>query len=113
MSTVNFDQLFKDLETGAESLANEMFQDYMSQAKKDAQDAIDSMKADIQRWVIEVENGALTKEDLEFLLQEETELDEMKALKQAGLAAIQIDKFKNGLINMILKTLTSRKKVDT
>lgn len=111
MATINFDQLFEDLKSGAESVAKNSLQAYVDQAKKDGQEALSSMKANLQRWAAEVETGVLTKDDLKFLLQEETALDEMNALKQAGLAEVQIDKFKNGLINMILGTLTSVVKV--
>ena len=111
MGTLNFDQLFKDLQSGAESVAEQSLKDYVGQAKQDGKSAINSIKGNLQRWASEIENGALTKDDLEFLLQEETALDEMTALKQAGLAVIQIDKFRNALINMILGTLTGLVKV--
>ena len=111
MGTLNFDQLFKDLESGTETVAREAVQQYAGQAKKDGQDAINSMKTNLPRGAAEAETGDLTKNDLEFLLQEESALDEMKALKQAGLAAVQIDKFRNAMINMILGTLTGLIKV--
>lgn len=111
MATINFNQLFEDLKTGAESVAKNSLQGYVDEAKKDGQEALSSMKVNLQRWAEEVETGVLTREDVTFLIQEETALAKMNALKQAGLAEVQIDKFKNGLINMILGTLTSLVKV--
>ena len=111
MIIINFDQLYLSLKTGVVSVANTSMQDYLSQAKADGQTAITTMKADLQRWAQEVENGALTAEDLGFLLKGETALDEMMALKQAGLAKVEIDKFKDSLINMILGTLANLVKI--
>jgi hypothetical protein len=111
MSTINFDQLFQTLETGVVSIAKESFQNYYNQAKADGQSALDSMKTNLQNWTAEVENGALTAEDLEFLLKEEGSLDEMIALKQAGLAEVQVDKFKAAIISLVVNTLTGLIKV--
>jgi hypothetical protein len=111
MNTINFDQLFQTLQTGVESIAKESFQNYYNQAKADGQSARDSMKTNLQNWTAEVGNGALTAEDLEFLLKEEDALDEMIALKQAGLGQVQLDKFKNALISLVVNTLTGLIKV--
>ncbi|WP_221392721.1 hypothetical protein [Dyadobacter sp. NIV53] len=111
MTTMNFDQIYQSLQTGVESVAKESLDGYVNQAKKDGEQALGTIKENLQRWAIEVESGALNKEDLEFLLQGEEALDELVALKEAGLAAVQIDKFRNGLINMIIGTITGIVKV--
>ena len=111
MTTIDFDQIFQNLEKGVESVAKDSVKNYVSQAKTDGKMVLNSLKTDLQRWAVEVENGAMNKEDLEFLLQGEEALDELVTLKEAGLAAVQIDKFKNGLINMIIGTITGMVKV--
>ncbi|WP_221391576.1 hypothetical protein [Dyadobacter sp. NIV53] len=111
MSVINFDELYDNLKSGVESVAKESVDGYVSQAKADGQKVLEAAKSDLARWAVEVETGALTKEDLEFLLQEEGSLEELTALKEAGLAAVQIDKFRNGLINMIIGTITGAIKV--
>ena len=111
MKTMHFDQLYQQLQCSAELLAKNTLQEFEKQAKADGQQVLEGLKANLQRWAEEVEAGALTKEDFAFLLQGEKSLDEMIALKQAGLAAIQVDTFKNSLINLIIGTLTSVIKV--
>lgn len=101
MSTINFDQFYEKMESGVESLAKSTLHDYLTQAKTDAQNAVDGMKGCLQRWTLEVEEGVLTLEDLEYLMKEEAALTEMTALKEAGLAAVRIDEFKVGITNVI------------
>ena len=108
---INFDQLVQALEGSVESLAKSTLQEYLSQAKADGENVIDSLKANLQKWTIELENGTLTGEDLTFLLKEEAALDEMTALKQAGLAEVRIDQFKSDLINTIMNTVFDLVKV--
>ncbi|MFT3704311.1 MAG: hypothetical protein QM802_18225 [Agriterribacter sp.] len=109
--TINFDQIYEDLKSGVVDVAKQSLQDYITEAKAAGQTALDDMKANLQHWAQEVENGALTKEDLEFLLQEEAAFEELSGLKQAGVTEIRIDEFKNALINTILNTLLGLVKI--
>lgn len=111
MSAINFNQLFKDLTSGVASIAKDSLKDYESEAKADGQKALQNIKDNLQQWIKEVETGAMTKEDLGFLLQEEEGLEKMTALKQAGLAEVHIDQFRNSVINMIVGTITGLVKV--
>ncbi|PVD52246.1 hypothetical protein DC498_11015 [Terrimonas sp.] len=104
---INFDQIYEDLKSGVEGVAKQSLQDYLSEAKTAGQAALNNMKVNLLHWAQEAENGALTKEDLEFLLQEESAFEELAALKQAGITEIRIDEFKNAIINTILGTIAS------
>lgn len=110
-TTTNTDQLIQALESGVDSLVKSSLQDYLSQAKTDGENAINGIKANLQKWAVELESGALTADDFAFLLKEQAALDEMTALKQAGLAEVKIDQFKADLINMITNTVISVLKV--
>jgi DNA-binding protein H-NS len=101
MSATNFDQLFKDLIAGIETIAKDSLRDYRKEAEKDGQQAIEDIKENLQQWTEQLEAGSITEEDLRYLLQEDESLTKMIALKQAGLAAVHIDQFKNDLIDMI------------
>ena len=107
----NFEELFQNLEKGVDSIAQSSLKDYLNQAKTDGQNVLTSLKENLQRWTEEVENGSLNKEDLEFLLQEEEALDELTTLKQAGLAEIRLDTFKNSLVNLITDTVFGAVKI--
>jgi hypothetical protein len=111
MSTINFDQFYQNIESGVESLAKSTLQDYLTQAKADGENTVDGMKDYLQQWTLELEEGALTLDDLKYLLKEETALTEMTALKEAGLAAVRIDEFKLGITNVITGAIAGLIKV--
>ncbi len=111
MSIINFDLFYQNIKAGVESLAKSTLQDYITQAKTDGQNTVDAMKEYLQQWTLEVEEGALTMEDLKYLLKEETALTEMTSLKEAGLAAVRIDAFKLGLTNVITGAIAGLVKV--
>ena len=101
MSTINFNQFFQSIESGVESLAKTSLHDYVAEAKNDGKTIVDLMKEELQQWATEVGEGALTEEDLGFLIKEQAGLSEMTALKEAGLAEVRIDEFKTGITNVI------------
>lgn len=111
MSAINFDQLFSELKTGMETIARDSLKDYETEAKQDGQQALQNIKLNLQQWTKELETGSITREDLGYLLEEEEDLGKMIALKQAGLAQVHIDQFRNSIINMIVSTITGLIKV--
>ena len=111
MSTLNFDALYHELKSGMETVAKDSLHDYEDEAKTDGQHALADMKTNLQHWTQEVENGAMTTDDFAFLLKGEEALSKMVALKEAGLAEVHIDQFRNGVVNMIVNTLTGFVKV--
>ncbi|MBE7171984.1 MAG: hypothetical protein INR73_15465 [Williamsia sp.] len=111
MNTTNFNTLYSQLKTGVETVAKNSLHDYEQQAKQDGETALTTMKTNLQHWTAEVENGSMTGSDLSFLLQGDESLSEMVALKEAGLSEVRIDQFRNGLINMVVSTLTGFIKV--
>lgn len=111
MTAIDFDQLFEGMSDGVKTIAEDSLKDYESEAKADGQQAINNLKDDLQQWVKELETGSLSREDLRYLLEEEEDLTKMVALKQAGLAEVRVDEFRNDIINMILGKITGLIKV--
>jgi regulator of replication initiation timing len=111
MSSINFDDLYKSLLSGIESLAKGSLKEFENAAKADGEQALNDIKQNLQQWVKELETGAITRDDLEYLLQENEALEKMVALKEAGMAEIHIDTFRNNVINLVVSTVTGLIKV--
>jgi hypothetical protein len=72
------------------------------QATADAKDFIEQSETDLQRWTALVANHSLSVQEFEFLLAAKKDVAELAALKEAGLAQIQLDRFINGVIGAII-----------
>ena len=105
MAAIDFSELFDTMKSGVVELAKGTLKDYASQATEEGQNALNEMKEDIQSWSRELANGDLGVEDVKFLLAGRKELTGMKALEQLGVAQIQLDKFKSGLMSLIIESL--------
>ena len=105
MAQIDFPKILEQLKDNLVTLAKSTLTNYVSEAKTDAQNMIDSMKAKLERWTLLLANGDLTVEDFEWLVYSQKDLIEMNALKEAGLAEIRIEQFKGSVINLVIDTV--------
>jgi hypothetical protein len=70
-------------------------------------DFIQTSRNDLKRWIEELARGEIDKEEFENLVKGQADLVEMHALKQAGLAAVQIDSFVNGVLDIVISAAFS------
>lgn len=101
----NFDDIWQSLRDNVLDLVKNTFTDFKDQAIKDTEDFLSKTKADLQNWTEQLINNKITQVEFEDLVKGQKDLAEMVLLKQAGLALIEIDKFKKSLINTILGTI--------
>ena len=105
MPQINFSDIFDKLKNDVANLAELTVKNYVKDAKKDAGNLLNALKAKLERWTLLLASGDLTTEDFELLVNSQKDLAEMEALKQAGLAAIRVDQFKDSVFNLIVDTV--------
>lgn len=99
-----FDELFDALKISITDLAKGELEDFKDEALSDSKEFIKNAKTDLKKWVEQLKNGDLTKEDFAFLIKGKKDLAEMTALKQAGLSLVRIENFRNALIDTVIDT---------
>ncbi len=104
-SKISFDELFDTLTEQLANLATLSLKKYTAEAKSDALQFLGEMKNKLTRWTVLLAQGDITTEDFEWLVTSQKDLVKMNGLKQAGLAAIRVDQFKNSVMNMIVDTV--------
>ena len=105
MANLDFQNVLETLKTEVTNLALSTVNNYKSEATADALNMLNMMKENLSTWTMELADGKMSTKDFEFLVLGQKELIEMNALKQAGLAMIQVDEFKNSILNLIIKTV--------
>lgn len=105
MPQINFADVFDKLKNDVANLAELTVKTYVKDAKKVAGNLLNALKTKLERWTLLLASGDLTTEDFELLVNSQKDLAEMEALKQAGLAAIRVDQFKDSVFNLIVDTV--------
>src|SRR6202040_3752411 len=103
MANVDIGSILKLVENQSKALAEKLFKQYTHQAVNDVRDFLQKSAVNLKRWVEELARGDLDKDEFESLVKGQADVAETRALKQAGLAAVQIDTFTNGVLNIIVR----------
>ncbi|MCK9484478.1 MAG: hypothetical protein M0R34_08955 [Candidatus Marinimicrobia bacterium] len=99
----DLDQLISYISQEIPNLAQNILGGYTKQASKDVQSFIKSLQADLEFWTESFAQGKITTDDLEFLVKAKSDLAKMRALKQAGLAKVALDRFRDAVLGVIIK----------
>ena len=90
--------------TNVESFAADKWNEIKEEAVEDSKDFLTSVKNDVQRWISLLAEGKLTSDDLLWLIKGKREVAQLLFLKEKGLAQPDLDKFFEGLIEIIIST---------
>jgi hypothetical protein len=90
--------------TNVESFAADKWNELKDDAVEDSKDFLTAVKNDVQRWISLLAEGKLTTDDLGWLIKGKREVAQLLFLKEKGLAQPDLDKFFEGLIEIIIST---------
>lgn len=99
------DIILQHIAKQAEALAKKLFQQYAQQAVHDVKDYLEAAKSDLKRWKDELARGQIDKDEFRSLVRGQIDVREMRALKQAGLGQVQIDRFTDGLFDIVVSAV--------
>ena len=89
---------------GAKALAKNTVKDAIDQAEADAKAFLNDSKESLLRWTESLAQGNITREEFEYLVEGQQDLAKMHALKAVGLSHIGLERFRRGLISLIVSS---------
>jgi len=99
---INFDQFFETLKAGVIDIAKAEASDFLQEATDDGQQFLDDSRNKLIKWTNMLNEGALDKDEFASLVRGQKDLAAMHALKQAGMAAVRIDRIRVAVIDLII-----------
>lgn len=100
----DFDRFLELLRENLKALVREHWGEVRDAALRDGRAFVEATRADLERWLGLLADGALTHEDFEWLVQGKRDLAELEALKLAGLAKVRLDQFRSSLVDLVVRT---------
>lgn len=98
----NFDDFLDTLKDEIVDLAKSHLDDARDEAIQDSEQFLEDSKEDLERWTRLLDEGRLSEKDFESLVKGQKDLAKMEALKEAGLAAVEVDRFRKSLFDRII-----------
>jgi len=100
----SFDDFTKELSGEIKDLVQKNWKDLSAQATEDAGAFLTQSQDDLKRWTQLLAQKQLTLRDFEFLLAAKKDVAALTALKRAGLAQVQLDRFLAGVVGAIINS---------
>jgi hypothetical protein len=99
-----FDDFAQTFLSGAKDLARNTVKDQLAAADEDANDFLNRSRERLEKWTKALAEGKLTKDEFDSLVRARIDVAEINALAQAGAAAVRVQRFRDGLINLAINT---------
>ena len=98
-----FEEFADVVAEGAKGLAKEIFNGFEDQAEEDALVFARKILKDLMNWTIEQRFKKISRDELRDLVKAKQTDIEMKALTQAGIAQNKLQKFRAGLVDLVIE----------
>ena len=99
------------IEQQAAALATTILKGYAAQATQDAKDFLAATQGQLDQWLTLLANNQITQKNFASLVRGESDLAELHALKEAGLAQVSLDAFTSGLMEIVVNAALAAIKV--
>ena len=98
----NLDNFFNEVLAEFRILAQEMFRDFEKQAKDDAEDFLNKIRDDLQRWADLLAKKQITEQDFSDFINAKKSLAKMHRLTQEGVMLARLEKFRLSIVNILI-----------
>lgn len=101
----NFRAFWKGLRDELRRLVESSWREYRDAALKDGDAFFRKTREDLERWAALLAKGQLTADEVTWLVRGKKDLATLAALEQAGLALAARDRFRDGLLDLLGRSL--------
>ena len=99
-----FDEFVNAVLNGARDLAVVVFNGLEDSAKDDAKAFLEKFEADLKRWTKLLAVEEITERDFADLVHAKKALAELHVLTRAGVSLTRLERFRSGLIDLVIDT---------
>lgn len=100
--TIDINKLIQDVLLQSETLAKSLIQDFERQGMAALREYLAGAQEDLKRWTGELAQGQITQDEFKDLVQGQVTTALLAGLEQSGLAAVDLDKFTNGVVAILI-----------
>ena len=100
----DFNQIFTDIKNQLGPLAEQNLEEFAGQGKQDAEAFLEESRANLQKWIQQLADGAIDQDEFNFLVDSQKAAAKMTALRATNAGQIRIDKFRNSVFSVVVST---------
>lgn len=100
----DFNQIFNDIKSQLGPLAEKDIKEFAGQGKQDAEAFLEDSRTKLAQWVQQLADKEIDEDGFRWLVESQKALAEMKALRAANAATMQVENFRDSVVSLVVKT---------
>ena len=100
----DFNKIFNDMKDQLGSEAETDLKGFADQGKQDAQAFLDQSRDRLEKWMQLLADKQIDEDEFGWLVESQKAAAEMAALQKANAGSMQIEKFRDSVLQIIVKT---------
>jgi hypothetical protein len=100
----DFNQIFNDIKSQLGPLAEKDIKEFAGQGKQDAEAFLEDSRTKLAQWVQQLADKEIDEDGFRWLVESQKALAEMKALRAANAATMQVEHFRDSVVSLVVKT---------
>ena len=100
----NFNKVFDDIKDQVGGLAEKDLKDFSSQGKQDADTFLTQSRSKLEKWMQLLADKKIDEDEFRWLVESQKAAAQMEALRKANAGTMQIEKFRDSALQIMVKT---------
>jgi hypothetical protein len=100
----DFNQIFNDIKSQLGPLAEQDLKQFAGQGKQDADAFLEESRTKLALWMQQLADKEIDPDGFRWLVESQKALAEMKALRAANAATLQVEQFRDSVFNVVVST---------
>jgi hypothetical protein len=100
----NFNNVFDDIKDQIGGLAEKDLKEFSSQGKQDADAFLTQSRGTLEKWMQLLANKKIDEEEFRWLVESQKAAAQMEALRKANAGTMQIERFRDSVLQIVIKT---------
>ena len=101
---VNFNKVFDDIKDQVGGLAEKDLKDFSSQGKQDGEAFLTQSRGKLEKWMQLLADKKIDEDEFRWLVESQKAAAQMEALRNANAGTMQIEKFRDSVLQIVVKT---------
>jgi len=99
----NFNKVFDDIKDQVGGLAVKDLKDFSNQGKEDAETFLAQSRGKLEKWMQLLADKKIDQDEFRWLVESQKAAAQMEALRKANAGTMQIEKFRDSVLQIVVK----------
>ena len=100
----DFDKIFDDIKNQLGAQAEKDLKEFSSQGKEDAEAFLAQSRGKLEKWMQLLADKQIDEDEFRWLVESQKAAAEMEALRKANAGTMRIEKFRDSVLQIMVKT---------